>query len=137
MNLKSSFKPINILNCDIPELYKQFLFRKVLFEQYSGKWVTFMPVCGRINGRFRSKNRHKKFFRYFFGTSFYKYLHLSATFQKNELEGTSSGVIQSNNNREIIIICDSGIQRIGYHFLYNLGVKIERDKSVKPLPTKK
>ena len=38
-------------------------------------------------------------------------------------------MIQSNNNSEIIIICDSGIQRIGYHFLYNLGVKIERDKS--------
>ena len=47
------------------------------------------------------------------------------------------GVIQSNDNREIIIFRDSGIQRIGYHFLYNLGVKIERDKSVKPLPTEK
>jgi len=27
----------------------------------------------------------------------------------------------------------SDIQRIGYHFLYNLGVKIERDKQTKPL----
>lgn len=88
-------------------------------------------------GGLGAKTATKNFFRYFFGTSFYKYLHLSATFQKNELEGTSSGVIQSNNNREIIIICDGGIQRIGYHVLYNMGVKIERDKSVKPLPTEK
>lgn len=70
-------------------------------------------------GGLGAKTATKNFFRYFFGTSFYKYLHLSATFQKIEAEGTSPGVIQSNDNREIIIFRDSGIQRIGYHFLYN------------------